>query len=67
MILEVAHPRLGVLREVASPVRTAGGVASPAPAPRLGEHTDEILGGLLGYGAARIAALQASGALGPIR
>jgi crotonobetainyl-CoA:carnitine CoA-transferase CaiB-like acyl-CoA transferase len=67
MILEVAHPRLGVLREVASAVRTAGAVASPAPAPRLGEHTDEILGGLLGYGAARIAALQASGALGPIR
>jgi len=67
MILEVGHPRLGVLREVASPVRTAGAVASPAPAPRLGAHTDEILGGLLGYGAARIAALRASGALGPTR
>jgi crotonobetainyl-CoA:carnitine CoA-transferase CaiB-like acyl-CoA transferase len=67
MILEVGHPRLGVLREVASPVRTAGAVASPVPAPRLGAHTDEILGGLLGYGAARIAALRASGALGPTR
>jgi crotonobetainyl-CoA:carnitine CoA-transferase CaiB-like acyl-CoA transferase len=65
MILEISHPRLGVLREVASPVRTAGVVASPAPAPRLGEHTDEILGGLLGYDAARIARLCDAGAVGP--
>ncbi len=64
-ILEISHPRLGVLREVASPVRTAGVVASPAPAPRLGEHTDEILGGLLGYDAVRIARLRAAGAVGP--
>jgi crotonobetainyl-CoA:carnitine CoA-transferase CaiB-like acyl-CoA transferase len=64
MIVEVAHPRFGRLREVASPVRTDGVVASPAPAPRLGEHTDEILAGLLGYDRARIAALRAAGALG---
>jgi crotonobetainyl-CoA:carnitine CoA-transferase CaiB-like acyl-CoA transferase len=64
MILEVEHPRFGRLREVASPVRTDGVVASPAPAPRLGEHTDEILAALLGYDPARIAALRAAGALG---
>jgi len=64
MILEVAHPGFGRLREVASPVRTAGLAASPAPAPRLGQHTDQILGGLLGYDIRRIAALRASGALG---
>jgi crotonobetainyl-CoA:carnitine CoA-transferase CaiB-like acyl-CoA transferase len=64
MILEVEHPALGRLREVASPVQTAGVVASPAPAPRLGQHADEILGGLLGYDAGRIARLRASGALG---
>jgi crotonobetainyl-CoA:carnitine CoA-transferase CaiB-like acyl-CoA transferase len=64
MIIEVEHPRFGRLREVASPVRTDGVVASPAPAPRLGAHTDEILGGLLGYDTARIAALRAAGALG---
>jgi crotonobetainyl-CoA:carnitine CoA-transferase CaiB-like acyl-CoA transferase len=64
MIIEVEHPRFGRLREVASPVRTDGVVASPAPAPRLGAHTDEILGGLLGYDAVRIAALRAAGALG---
>jgi crotonobetainyl-CoA:carnitine CoA-transferase CaiB-like acyl-CoA transferase len=64
MIVEVEHPQLGVLREVASPVRTAGVSAAPAPAPRLGQHTDEILRGLLHYAPARIAALRASGALG---
>jgi crotonobetainyl-CoA:carnitine CoA-transferase CaiB-like acyl-CoA transferase len=64
MILEVEHPDLGTLYEVASPVRTAGEVRAPAPAPRLGQHTEEILGGLLGYDDARIAALRAAGALG---
>jgi crotonobetainyl-CoA:carnitine CoA-transferase CaiB-like acyl-CoA transferase len=64
MILEIEHPELGVLREVASPVRTAGAVTAPAPAPRLGQHTDEILSGLLQYDPARIAALRAAGALG---
>jgi crotonobetainyl-CoA:carnitine CoA-transferase CaiB-like acyl-CoA transferase len=64
MILEVEHPELGTLREVASPVRTAGVVSAPAPAPRLGQHTDEILRELLGYDPGRLAALRASGALG---
>jgi crotonobetainyl-CoA:carnitine CoA-transferase CaiB-like acyl-CoA transferase len=45
-------------------VRTAGAAGAPAAAPRLGQHTDEVLGGLLGYAPGRIAALRASGALG---
>jgi crotonobetainyl-CoA:carnitine CoA-transferase CaiB-like acyl-CoA transferase len=64
MIREVAHPTFGILREVASPVRTAGEPATLAPAPRLGQHTDEILCETLGYDPARIAALRAAGALG---
>jgi crotonobetainyl-CoA:carnitine CoA-transferase CaiB-like acyl-CoA transferase len=64
MILEVKHPGFGVLREVASPVKTAGAITSPAPAPALGQHTDELLGGLLRYPPERIARLRASGALG---
>jgi len=63
MIVEVKHPEFGVLREVASPVRTAG-TPAPARAPRLGEHTEEILRELLQYDPDRIAALRASGALG---
>ena len=43
MILEVAHPHFGVLREVASPIKTDGVVTAPSPAPALGEHTDALL------------------------
>jgi len=67
MVVEVKHPQLGVLREVASPVKTAGAVTSPAPAPALGQHTEKILRDLLQYSAERIAALRAGGALGPRR
>jgi crotonobetainyl-CoA:carnitine CoA-transferase CaiB-like acyl-CoA transferase len=42
------------------------GEALPTPtrAPQLGEHTDDVLRDVLGYDAARIAALRESGALG---
>jgi crotonobetainyl-CoA:carnitine CoA-transferase CaiB-like acyl-CoA transferase len=62
--LEVEHPRFGLVREVASPVKTAGAITQPAPAPQLGEHTETILRTLLPYDPARIAAVRASGALG---
>ena len=67
MVIEVKHPRFGVLREVASPVKTAGALTAPAPAPSLGQHTDELLRDLLGYTPERIAALRTAGALGPAR
>ena len=63
-IVEVEHPVHGTIREVASPIRTAGLVTRPAPAPALGEHTDAVLRDILGYPPARIAALRAAGALG---
>ena len=65
MVVEVKHPQFGVLREVASPVKTAGAVTTPAPAPALGQHTDDVLRELLHYSAERIVALRANGALGP--
>jgi len=65
MVIEVKHPRFGVLREVASPVKTAGAVTTPAPAPTLGQHTEEVLRDLLRYAPDRIAALRTAGALGP--
>jgi crotonobetainyl-CoA:carnitine CoA-transferase CaiB-like acyl-CoA transferase len=64
MIMEVEHPRFGIVREVASPVKTAGAIIRPAPAPQLGEHTYAILSEILSYPPARVAALRASGALG---
>jgi crotonobetainyl-CoA:carnitine CoA-transferase CaiB-like acyl-CoA transferase len=64
MIREVEHPRFGTLRELASPIRTEGEIQRPAAAPRLGEHTEQILGEVLQYTPARIAALRASGVFG---
>jgi len=63
MILEVEHPRFGRIRQVASPIRTDGLVAHPAPGPGLGQHTDELLRDLLGYSPEAIAALRAGGAI----
>ena len=44
----VAHPDLGDLELVAPPFRIEGRDLRPRRAPLLGEHTDAILGGLLG-------------------
>jgi crotonobetainyl-CoA:carnitine CoA-transferase CaiB-like acyl-CoA transferase len=63
MILEVEHPRFGRIRQVASPIKTEGMGAGPAPGPRLGQHTDELLRDLLGYSPEAIAALRAAGAI----
>ena len=67
MIIEVKHPELSTLREVASPVKTPGAITAPSPAPALGQHTDEVLRELLGYDAAKIARLRDAGAFGRSR
>lgn len=59
----VRHPQLGNLRMAGVPWRfsqTPGTIRRPAP--RLGEHTGEVLAEL-GYGAERVAGLEASGAV----
>lgn len=64
MIVEVEHPDFGPLREVRSPVRTEGEIRHPARAPRLGEHTDQILREILSYGDGTIARLRETGVIG---
>lgn len=64
MIVEVDHPHFGRIREVASPIRTEGEIRRPAPAPALGQHTEEILTEILGYGGQTIARLRADGVIG---
>ena len=64
MIVEVEHPDFGTLREVRSPVRTEGEIRHPARAPRLGEHTDQILREVLSYSDSTIARLRATGVIG---
>ncbi|HET7875240.1 MAG TPA: CoA transferase [Methylomirabilota bacterium] len=64
MIVEVEHPEFGPLREVRSPIRTEGELLTPTRAPRLGEHTDEILSQVLSYSRSTIATLRSKGAIG---
>ena len=65
MIREFEHPTAGVLPVVGSPLRFVdrfGGVEIRPP-PLLGEHTGEILTGLLHYSPERVEALRAMGAI----
>ena len=43
LVLEMEHPELGTIREIASPIKVSGVKISHRLAPRLGEHTDEVL------------------------
>jgi CoA:oxalate CoA-transferase len=59
MILHADHPRFDGLIVAGSPIKTVGeGGAPNTRAPALGEHTDDVLIELLGYDAARVAALR---------
>ena len=65
MVVDLAHPKLGTVKMLGTPIRPADAAPfQPAPPPALGEHTDAVLGELLGYPAARIEALRRSGVVG---
>ncbi len=62
MVVEIEHPTLGRIRQTGNPIKMS--MTPPeerrrfvAP-PALGEHTDEVLSGLLGYSADRIEQLR---------
>jgi crotonobetainyl-CoA:carnitine CoA-transferase CaiB-like acyl-CoA transferase len=62
--VELDHAVAGKLPTVASPMRfSATPLEYRAPPPLLGEHTDEVLSGLLGKDAPEIARLRAEGAI----
>ena len=64
-IQAVQHPAAGTVRYVASAIRFDDAPPPPArPAPRLGEHRDELLSEWLGLDTAAIAALAREGAFG---
>lgn len=59
---EVDHPGIGTYLTPGSPLAFDGVLAvEPTPAPRLGEHTEEILAEDLGLSMAEIGSLRASG------
>jgi chemotaxis response regulator CheB len=58
-VVDVEHPRLGKIAVLGSPVHFGGTTARVrSTAPELGQHTDEVLAGILGYLAARISDLR---------
>jgi CoA:oxalate CoA-transferase len=64
MIVEYEHPEVGTVRVPGNPIKLSDAPeAISRPAPRLGEHTDEILSGLLEMTPERIAALRREGAV----
>ena len=64
LVLEYEHDTLGTVRTIRTPARIGSNLPAAGRAPRLDEHADEILGGLLGYGAADIDQLAHAGAFG---
>ena len=67
MLVTVDQPGVGPVRITGSPIRlseTPGEVVSPAP--RLGEHSEEVLRTVLGYDRTRIAALKAEGVINAV-
>ncbi len=65
ILVEHERPWIGLVREPRPPVRfDATPTALGRHAPRLGEHTEEVLAEF-GYGADEIAVLRVSGAIGP--
>ncbi len=63
LVVEVDHPTLGRIRTLGTPIKLSETPLVPGrPAPRLGQHTDDILGDA-GFGADEIAALRRTGAV----
>ncbi len=64
MAIELDHPLAGSVKLVRNPMKLSGTPAtSDAAPPVLGQHTDEVLAGLLGKRSEEIAALRAQGIL----
>jgi crotonobetainyl-CoA:carnitine CoA-transferase CaiB-like acyl-CoA transferase len=64
MLRELPHANAGVVPQVVSPMKFSGTPLEFAAAPPvLGQHTDEVLHGLLGRSEDEIAALRAAGCL----
>jgi crotonobetainyl-CoA:carnitine CoA-transferase CaiB-like acyl-CoA transferase len=63
-LVESDHPRLGAVRQVASPLRVGEDPKPNRSAPTRGEHTDQVLARLCGYSPERLDELSAAGVFG---
>jgi 2-methylfumaryl-CoA isomerase len=67
MFAEVHQPGIGTYLMPGSPLEfSANDRVPPAPAPRLGQHTDEVLAGVLGLSGAEIGRLHDEGVIAGI-
>jgi formyl-CoA transferase len=62
-VVEVEHPKRGRYLTVGNPIKLSDSPTEVARSPLLGEHTEDVLGGLLGLTPAEIAAARAEGAV----
>jgi len=65
LVTRIPHKTLGWLPNVKLPIRYEGTpLVDPRPAPKVGEHTHDVLAEVLGYTEDQIAALDDAGAFG---
>jgi formyl-CoA transferase len=62
-VVEVDHPTRGKYLTVGNPIKLSDSVSEVKRSPLLGEHTEEILSGVLGYSAKELAEIKISGAI----
>jgi crotonobetainyl-CoA:carnitine CoA-transferase CaiB-like acyl-CoA transferase len=63
-VVEIDHPRFGVVRQVGSPLRVDGATRTYRRAPARDEHREDILRRVCGYDDATIRARASAGAFG---
>ena len=61
-VVEVDHPTRGKYLTVGNPIKLSDNISEVKRSPLLGEHTEEILGKVLGYNVKEIAEIKQSGA-----
>lgn len=66
-IVEVDHPERGAYLTVGCPIKMSDSPVDVVRSPLLGEHTDEILSAVLGYGPSDLERIKASGAVGAVK
>ena len=63
MMVEVEHPQRGSFKTVGCPLQLSDSPVEVKTSPQLGQHTEEILRELVGYGDKEIEAAQTEGAI----
>ena len=64
MIMTLEHPKRGPFMMPGCPIKLSDSPAEPRIAPLLGEHTEEVLSGILGFGEKELAKLHEQQVIG---